>query len=73
MISSTANARNLFIHYDLYKGQTSCIQLEYLAVNSLISVECVEDYNIYIDDYKFCSGEIVLIRFLFQRKIIYGI
>ena len=57
MISSTANARNLFIHYDLYKGQTSCIQLEYLAVNNLISVECVEDYNIYIDDYKFCSGE----------------
>ena len=57
MISSTANARNLFIHYDLYKGQTSCIQLEYLAINSLISVECVEDYNIYIDDYKFCSGE----------------
>ena len=57
MISSTANARNLFIHYDLYSGQTSCIQLEYLAVNNLISVECVEDYNIYLDDYKFCSGE----------------
>ena len=57
IISSTANTRNLFIHYDLYKGQTSCIQLEYLAVNNLISVECVEDYNIYIDDYKFCSGE----------------
>ena len=57
MISSTANARNLFIHYDLYSGQTSCIQLEYLAVNSIISVDCVEDYNIYIDDYKFCSGE----------------
>ena len=57
MISSTANSNFLFIHYDLYKGQTSCIQLEYLAVNNLISVDCVEDYNIYLDDSKLCSGE----------------
>ena len=57
MISSTARSKNLFIHYDLYSGQTSCIQKEYLAVNNIISVDCVEDYNIYMDDYKFCSGE----------------
>ena len=57
MISSTANARNLFIHYDLYSGKNSCIQLEYLAINSLVSVNCVEDYNIYMDSTKFCNSE----------------
>ena len=57
MISSTANARNLFIHYDLYSGQSSCIQLDYLAINSLVSVSCVEDYNIYMDSTKFCNSE----------------
>ena len=57
MISSTANARNLFIHYDLYSGKTSCIQLEYLAINSLVDVNCVEDYNIYMDSTKFCNSE----------------
>ena len=57
MISSTANAKNLFIHYDLYSGKSSCIQLEYLAINSLVSVNCVEDYNIYMDSTKFCNSE----------------
>ena len=57
MISSTANARNLFIHYDLYSGKSSCIQLEYLAINSLVDVNCVEDYNIYMDSTKFCNAE----------------
>ena len=59
MISSTAsaNAKYLFIHYDLYSGKSSCIQLEYLSINTLPSVDCVEDYNIYMDNTKFCNSE----------------
>ena len=57
IISATAESKNLFIHYDLNSGQTSCIQQEYLSVSNAISVNCIEDYNIYLDSSKACNGE----------------
>ena len=53
VISSSSAADHLFIYYSL-NGNGACIQADYLTTSDKIQVDCVPDYNIYVDDSRKC-------------------
>ena len=56
IISSTSASEHLLIYYSL-NGNNACIQADYLTTSDKIQVDCVPDYNIYIDDSRKCVDE----------------
>ena len=53
VISSSSAAEHLLIYYSL-NGNGACIQADYLTTSDKIEVDCVPDYNIYVDDSRKC-------------------
>ena len=53
IISSTEASNHLFIYYSL-EGNNACIQGDYLTTTQIIEVDCVPDYNIYVDSSRKC-------------------
>ena len=53
IISSTEAANHLLIYYSL-SGNNACIQLDDLTTTQKIEVDCVPDYNIYVDSSRKC-------------------
>ena len=53
IISSTVAANHLLIYYSL-SGNNACIQSDYLTTTEKIEVNCVPDYNIYVDSSRKC-------------------
>ena len=53
VISSSSAAEHLLIYYSL-NGNGACIQADYLTTSDIIEVDCVPDYNIYVDDSRKC-------------------
>ena len=54
IISSTNAANYLLIYYSL-SGNNACIQADYLTTTDKIDVNCVPDYNIYVDSSRKCT------------------
>jgi hypothetical protein len=53
VISSSSAAEHLIIYYAL-NGNNACIQSDYLTTSDKIQVDCVPDYNIYVDSSRKC-------------------
>ena len=53
VVSSSTAAEHLLIYYSL-NGNGACIQADYLTTSDKIQVDCVPDYNIYVDDSRKC-------------------
>ena len=53
IISSSSAADHLIIYYSL-NGNGACIQADYLTTTDKIQVDCVPDYNIYVDTSRRC-------------------
>ena len=56
IISSTESTNHLLIYYSL-SGINSCIQTDYLTTTEKIEVDCVPDYNIYVDNSRKCADK----------------
>ena len=63
IISSSSASEHLIIYYAL-NGNNACIQADYLTTSDKIQVDCVPDYNIYVDTSRKCVDD----TYYFDKK-----